>query len=808
MSLPPIIRKNSEFLLVVIAGLALGWFTTPGLHHLTPRFSLDERSLSYGPDRVWTVECLAKGWGPWWNPYVHCGTAHFAAMHVGVLYPPNWFLYALPYPWALNLDHLLHRALAFIGAWLLARLLGLRRAGSWLGALIYTTGAYLLFHQVHVPMFQTACWLPFVIAAAIRARDDSRWAAGAAALLALVFFAGYPQLFLYTLAVYVLFAVHVWPLRHLGRLGLTLALVILLTAAQWIPTRDFVKETVRQKMQYEEFVSYSHSIQTAPIYFFPFLYGTQISSKLFPQKYSGPGSLGELGQNLPIMAWALLPLGLACGRMRDRWRWAALIVISLTVALGTVLGLAPLLYKIPGLNQFKVLPRYALGFALAGAMLAGAGLDVLLAAEPKRRIRLLAALGGAMLAMAAFGWLCWAMPNWPERMVRGIVVPLVLGALAIAALAGAVFAPMEKSFGRMARTGAVLFAAALLLFEARAYHQASIQEWGRGDYLVKPSVQSPLVDTLHSLRLTFPAHQHPGRFLALYREVGDHSQHSLYPAMNILRHVPSVNFYGPFLPQRIKGYVGMLNTGVVWDPIQPMDFRWFERAGAKYVVTTSHNPGVLAGMDAQLAPRPDQFRRVEGADSATLYQTIHAKQWASWATRIESYTDKDAAGRNVWNPGDLNVWVNKRGGETPSTTPGAKADIKQNLRSPHHFVFDVEAEGHGVLVLRERNSAGWRAWLDGKETRIWEVDLLFMGVAVPAGRHTVELFHTPPRFVNGLGLSGVGALGLGAWLWAIGRMRRRRGENGPTEIAEKVENEDSLKDESNSGLAKTRGDSA
>ena len=34
MSLPSIIRKNSEFLLVVIVGLALGWFTTPGLHQL------------------------------------------------------------------------------------------------------------------------------------------------------------------------------------------------------------------------------------------------------------------------------------------------------------------------------------------------------------------------------------------------------------------------------------------------------------------------------------------------------------------------------------------------------------------------------------------------------------------------------------------------------------------------------------------------------------------------------------------------------------------------------------------------------
>jgi hypothetical protein len=118
-----------------------------------------------------------------------------------------------------------------------------------------------------------------------------------------------------------------------------------------------------------------------------------------------------------------------------------------------------------------------------------------------------------------------------------------------------------------------------------------------------------------------------------------------------------------------------------------------------------------------------------------------------------------------------------------------------------------------VLVLRERLSAGWRAWVDGEEARIWEVDLLFMGVAVPPGQHTVEFFYTPPRFVNGLGLSAAGLIGLGMWLWVIGWMRRRRAKNGNTENAkngseENAEIENIAKDESNSGLAKPRGDSA
>ncbi len=54
----------------------------------------------------------------------------------------------------------------------------------------------------------------------------------------------------------------------------------------------------------------------------------------------------------------------------------------------------------------------------------------------------------------------------------------------------------------------------------------------------------------------------------------------------------------------------------------------------------------------------------------------------------------------------------------------------------------VEASNGGVLVLNDVWHPWWRATLDGAPVEILKANVIFRGVVVPAGRHTVRFtFH-------------------------------------------------------------------
>ena len=60
---------------------------------------------------------------------------------------------------------------------------------------------------------------------------------------------------------------------------------------------------------------------------------------------------------------------------------------------------------------------------------------------------------------------------------------------------------------------------------------------------------------------------------------------------------------------------------------------------------------------------------------------------------------------------------------------------------------DVSTANGGFLVLSEAQYPGWRARIDGRIVPVQRVDVMFQGVAVPAGRHAVvfELASTTLR---------------------------------------------------------------
>jgi len=61
------------------------------------------------------------------------------------------------------------------------------------------------------------------------------------------------------------------------------------------------------------------------------------------------------------------------------------------------------------------------------------------------------------------------------------------------------------------------------------------------------------------------------------------------------------------------------------------------------------------------------------------------------------------------------------------------------------------------LFLSDVDYPGWRAWVDGSETRIHRADYIFRAVFLPKGDHSIRFRYRPISFRTGLWVS-VGSL--------------------------------------------------
>jgi hypothetical protein len=74
---------------------------------------------------------------------------------------------------------------------------------------------------------------------------------------------------------------------------------------------------------------------------------------------------------------------------------------------------------------------------------------------------------------------------------------------------------------------------------------------------------------------------------------------------------------------------------------------------------------------------------------------------------------------------------------------GPSARIAVSRPRPEHFVIDASVPRAGYLVVTETRYPGWRALLDGHDALLETAYATFDAVAVPAGRHRLELVYAP-----------------------------------------------------------------
>ena len=762
---------------------------------------------------AYTRAVLSSGHLPFWNPYLFSGTPHLADVQMLVFYPPAIFLRWLPAVAYLKWMVALHVWLAGLGGLWLARAIGLRWPASILTALGLMLGGSLapwLYHGHLLIIFSTA-WAPWALAAAVLSVRQSTYLPHPALVIALVlqFLAGYPQGSLYTVAMIVAFYAYalVWPnlptqttrARVAGQLGALAVLSAGLTAVQLLPFLRFGFDAARAAGRpYSFAVQDGWSFRDLAMVFFPFVGAGPNVSIPYRQMLDGV--------YVGWLATLLVPFAFV-ERRRLALFCAVLTAGAIAFALGDHLPFYRLHYLLfPG---FRVPGRLLFIARLGLAVLAGMGLDGAVALARRREWRLFAiGVSVAVVACAAAALIAW----------RGTVVhafPLTHGwpwlpVTTIAVLAATAFGP----FGATCRavTVVVLVGADLVAFAAGGVQTvplespATTRQWlddagpgrvwsrcgaldGTGLMLARhPSIDGPeglyLRDYEEWLEVLATSTRDdltgPGRSAADLAGVSVivSCGRLAAPGLSLVNTTPDVHVYrndaaAPrafwschpvSLPRR--EIIERMRRGTLEDAQGGKQFvsvRWAIRLGDDERHALERRYHLTGGA---LREGTTWHYVLGDSSSANIRALIDDPA-------VEDTSGVDRAAATVRGDADPRLAAIETVVMRTGCSQSAATSVIDSDRADGHVAVDVTAPAPGVLLLNEPFYSERRAFVDGQPATATLANLAFTAVALPAGRHRVELRLVPESFYWGSAITIVTA---GVWcaLLLIARRTERR----------------------------------
>ncbi|QQR75848.1 MAG: YfhO family protein [Holophagales bacterium] len=538
---------------------------------------------------------LRAGRLPFWNPYQFSGAPFWSNGQSAPLFPLNWLFTLMPIAFGLPFLLWARGVIAALGAYSLARSLGVGERGSRLAAVAFAlTGRLVAFALF--PMANALCLAPWLLLATERLAVSTVTARRPWRLLALLaalqLVAGHPET---AVDCAILFAVYLAArvgFRHLAVWG-AYAKAWLVGGALAAPALLPLATTLIATARWQQWVPGSRlsAAQLGEVLarlFLPFAFGD-------PATGSYRGTLGFVGSSLFVGALATLFALVGSGLWRRDRRVAGLLAMAGAALVGglDLPGARQLLDAMPvvgrGLHHYLLL-----GLALAVATLAGIGYDRWQQGEGARRVRFAAiALGAALGGIAAVSWRMWLADG-------RLASALGWSALWIAALA--LLRTMPIRWRSNAVVAAVLTAAVGLelgIANVSALPVAPVERLDRASGATRFLSGRPerVAATGATLR------PNAALVLRLFDVRGD-------DPLKLARYE---RVYGDELGGRHPNY---------FVPIAHWDSVWLDRLGVRWVMTPPGEPPkdpswrvVFAGSDAAVFERPTAWPLVRWGES-------------------------------------------------------------------------------------------------------------------------------------------------------------------------------------------------
>jgi hypothetical protein len=768
--LPNIVREflrtlsRKAFVPILFLILAICYFWNA----VSAQYVFVERDLApfFIPPKLLWVSLAWLAELPLWNPYNYSGIPLLATLQPGVFYPPHIFYLLLPFNIAWNWLTILHFAFAGINLYFLLRYLKVSQAGSFAGGIVFMLSGYLLSVHNLQPHLFAVTWFPLVVLFSIKSLESSRGkeAVYTALFLTMEFLAGAPEIAMMTVLILILLTyfsegfVKTQPswFKKGKILAGILIMFLLLISIQFIPFYELKRQSIRLSgLSYEEAVTWSFAWKDFMLFFMPDAFGYAQTTEKYWSNQSWLKTV-YLG-----IAPFILSMFYFSERDKKKWCLLGLAILSFLFAFGGNTPIYKYLHFVPPFSSVRFPVKFLFLFFFVIAITSGIGLDKLKQGieNNEKKARTLA------LISFYFGFLfalCWGALYLFNTDIAGYLdlhnykppsyneIWFNLHNLKRFFLFSFVFCLIPLIYLRVKARKAIIMVSIVLLLTADlflanfGFYSLSSWQWfisrqGFVEYLQPNQETERYFVTLKTeneleyinygkIALTSPYASMFGFYSTGGSEV-----------MKILHH---------------SNFISMIYCGrTIHDA-----GRFFDVAGVRYM-TTSYE---VNNKDYKLL-RSEKL----GDKEAYLYE------YKNYPGRFFVYgratfvgDDKIAIAKLTDDKIDLRkeliIVDNNKGNQSVDTN--AKGTVTLVSYRPNKVILESNADNNAFLYLSDTYYPGWRAYVDGKETKIYRANLAFRAVEVPKGKHTVVFKYVPMSFYIGLCLTIFGIL-LCIYLW-------------------------------------------
>jgi len=722
----------------------------------------------YYPAKKLLREFVLGGYFPYWNPLFSAGQPMAANPEHEVFYPLTWIILLPGFTYAFHLLALVHVYLVTFTMYALLRDLELGRPAAVFGALSFGIGGLAASMLNLFPYLFSVAWLPLTCLYTRRflQHGQRRYFAFAAFFLGLQLLVGEPTTAFQSgilLGMYALYRGTTW--REKGRnvaiVGAISLAALLVAAVQVLPTLDHFGDSVRARGISWTIVSkWSTPLQRLGELFYPHLLGYATPESY--RHYFATALYGDAQSSFFYSLYSGLAIAvLAAAGVLARVRGAALVAaigaLSVLFAAGSHTPLLRILYDL-GIAQSS---RYPEKFTIMGVftlvVFGAMMLDRLLRGDARvRKFGLIVA--GAVTGLAALALLLTFTP-YGEPLFRRFFaletwrnyVPLVeplRRSWTIAAVTGLALLILLRNVGRMRQPVWLGVLAALTLLELAPLSPELTPRMPSSYYDPPPVLRHFPPDRDQYRLFHFATWGGKEKAARAYGSVGDelywvrrNDMPPVIPATWGLRTVHEADYdLTGLLPTedftKASWELSKRNPRLWLDAVTAMSNIWFVG------VHRTHEEGMrLAGGDLR---KLEPVRWLEGKHHPRYY-------FADQVVTIRDehdFVDKVASGRHSRTAAFI---------AAPSFSP-ARGVVHAWREWPNGARLEVEAAGPAFLVMSVTPHKYWRITIDGNDAPAAVTNVGYQGVAVPAGRHVVEMRYGNPLIAAG------GAISLAALL--------------------------------------------
>jgi hypothetical protein len=747
------------------------------------RLVFRDAQVTHWPWRRVAVAELESGRVPFVNASASGGQPLLANPNAVLLYPTFLLERIAPRTVAFNLHYLLHVIWAFAGARALARRLGLAGGPAFFAGVAYAfSGMTLSYCAAFMNSGAAAAWLPWCAAAALDLARSRSFAeagrAGAATGLAfgLQLLAGEPAISLLTAAFAGALAgpAFLFPRGRPRTLApaaaggvAAVAIAVAVGAPLLLPLRQVFPLTYRGQHLYSE-RAFGASAFTA----------ARAIEWLLPRFEGDPGVLGGGANWLRSMAfrelvyvWSVTlgvvpALLVALGALRrDFWNrktggLAAAGVLSLLFSFGLSLPFYRLLFGVEALRRLRYPIKFYLLATLCAALLAAAAAEVLARRRAGRRE---AALIAIVVAACAAAFAAAA----PGGLLERRVAPLLSG--------GATDVPAFVQAFRSAVRGDSWMGAAAAIVVLLALRRNGLRE---------PAYALGLLSLALALVYGLPlfvtaAERDLDRPPALLHQLRGPGR--LYVSPSLPKFQPASLAEPAALPRFAKASRVLLEqlvptTGApfgvryLFDTDPDGSYGYFNRLSAEAAAASTPEGrdrlllanGARWALAADGEPHP-LFRAITGfavgGKRLVLFEhdaVVPELRWAGRTWRRASVSGILDLLRDARFDPMRDVALPGRGDEDPAGDAAGRLVSRRAYPDAADAVVDADAPG--TVVFARTYFPAWRARVDGAPAPVLVANGRDVAVAVPAGRHQVEIEWDRSPFRRGVVIQAAGLL--------------------------------------------------